>query len=118
MTAACPACVAIPAVEDLPGGPALQFSLPTIHCAACIGKIERGLSQLNGVQSVRVNLSLKRVSITGLVDPDRVSEALKGLGFEVYALDMQALAAAHDTVGRGLLIRLAVAGFALCASSA
>jgi len=42
-----------------------------------------------------------------------VSEALKGLGFEVYALDMQALAAAHDTVGRGLLIRLAVAGFAM-----
>lgn len=113
MVAACPACVGLPAAADLTIGAALQFSLPTIHCAACIGKIERGLSQVNGVLSVRVNLSLKRVSITGPVDPDCAMDALKDLGFEVYALDLQALATAHDTIGRGLLIRLAVAGFAM-----
>jgi Cu2+-exporting ATPase len=103
----------MPLTEDLPLGPALQFSLPTIHCAACISKIERGLEKLNGVRAVRVNLSLKRVSITGPVDPDHALLALKSLGFEAYALDLQALADAHDTVGRSLLIKLAVAGFAM-----
>lgn len=113
MTAVCPACVGLPAAEDVPFGPALQFSLPTIHCAACISKIERGLSQVHGVGAVRVNLSLKRVSITGPVDPDSALAALKQLGFDAYPLDLQALAAAQDTVGRSLLIRLAVAGFAM-----
>jgi Cu2+-exporting ATPase len=56
MTAACPACVGLPDAEDLVTGPALQFSLPTIHCAACIGKIERGLRGINVVKSVRLNL--------------------------------------------------------------
>lgn len=110
MTAACPACVGMPMPENIPVGLALQFSLPTIHCAACIGKIERGLAQLNGVTRVRVNLSLKRVSIAGPVDPERALQALKDLGFEAYALDAKALVTAQDTKGRGLLIRLAVAG--------
>ena len=113
MTAACPACIGVPAAEDLPQGPALQFSLPSVHCAACIRKIEHGLARVNGVVNVRVNLSLKRVSITGPVDPETALNALRGLGFEAYALDLQALAASQDTVGRGLLIKLAVAGFAM-----
>ncbi|MGB5864757.1 MAG: heavy metal translocating P-type ATPase [Sulfitobacter sp.] len=94
-------------------GDALQFSLPTIHCAACIGKIERGLASLIGVQGVRVNLSLKRLSVTGPVDPDRVQDALTGLGFEAYPLDMAALDRARDDQGRTLLTRMAVAGFAM-----
>ncbi|KIN60551.1 Nitrogen fixation protein FixI [Sulfitobacter noctilucae] len=113
MTTACPACVAMPMAQEVAAGPALQFSLPGVHCAACIGKIERGLESLRGVTSVRVNLSLKRVSIAGPVDADRALAALEGLGFEAYPLDLAALASAQDTTGRALLIRLAVAGFAM-----
>lgn len=113
MTSACPACAAGPAASALATGPALQFSLPTIHCAACIGKIERGMGAVVGVQDVRVNLSLKRLSITGPADPDRVLATLAGLGFEAYPLDMAALDRARDDQGRGLLNRMAVAGFAM-----
>lgn len=113
MTAACPACVAIPEMDELNIGPSVQFSVPTIHCAACIGKIERGLHEVIGVKSARVNLSLKRLSVTGPVNPDLVIEKLKGLGFEAYPLDIEALNAARDTVGRTLLMRMAVAGFAM-----
>ena len=113
MTNACPACVGLPASEYISVRPALKFSLPTIHCAACISKIEHGLSQLKGVSKVRVNLSLKRVSIMGPVEPDTALTALQNLGFEAYPLDIEALAAAQDSVGRGLVIRLAVAGFAM-----
>ena len=40
-----------------------NLSVPDVHCAACIGKIERALSKLDGIENARVNLSTKRVSI-------------------------------------------------------
>lgn len=113
MTAACPACSVGPAASALAAGPGLQFSLPTVHCAACIGKIERGMASVIGVQGVRVNLSLKRLSVTGHVDPERVLTALAGLGFEAYPLDASAMSRARDDQGRALLTRMAVAGFAM-----
>ncbi|QFT57664.1 putative copper-transporting ATPase PacS [Sulfitobacter sp. THAF37] len=113
MTSACPACDAAPFAQEVASGPALQFSLPGIHCAACIGKIERGLADLVGVQHVRVNLSLKRLSVSGPVRPDRVLSVVTGLGYEAYPLDLAALDRSADTEGRALLIRMAVAGFAM-----
>jgi len=113
MISACPACDAAPLAEDIARPAALQFSLPTIHCAACIGKIERGLATLKGVRSVRVNLSLKRLSVDGTVDPATIESALTSLGFEAYPLDLAALESARDDQGRVLLLRMAVAGFAM-----
>ena len=113
MTSACPACAAVPMAEQVAAGPALQFSLPTIHCAACIGKIERGLETLTGVGHVRVNLSLKRLSVQGQVDPANVTARLAELGFDAYPLDIDALNTARDDAGRALLVRMAVAGFAM-----
>lgn len=113
MTAACPACVGTPVGDAVTTGPGLQFSLPAIHCAACIGKIERGLSTMRGVQAVRVNLSLKRLTVTGQIAPDQVQTALTELGFESFPLDTQALNTSRDKVERQLLTRMAVAGFAM-----
>ena len=113
MTAACPACAVVPMAQELATGPALQFSLPTIHCAACIGKIERGLKELNGVTFVRVNLSLKRLTVEGTVDADRILSALTGLGFEAYYLNQSDHKVDRDVIGRTLLTRMAVAGFAM-----
>ncbi|OAN77917.1 copper-translocating P-type ATPase [Sulfitobacter sp. EhC04] len=113
MTMACPACAAGPLAQEIASGPALQFSLPGVHCAACIGKIERGLAGVMGVQGVRVNLSLKRLSVSGQVNPDRVLSVLADLGYEAYPLDVAALDRARDTEGRALLTRMAVAGFAM-----
>jgi len=113
MTYACPACDAAPVATSLAQGNALQFSLPTIHCAACIGNIERGLSEVIGVQGVRVNLSLRRLSVTGPVNPDRILAAVTALGYEIHPLDSHALDRARDDIGRGLLYRMAVSGFAM-----
>ncbi|PTX56875.1 Cu2+-exporting ATPase [Litoreibacter ponti] len=115
MISACPACAAAPMAEEVVerSTPALQFSLPGIHCAACIGKIERGLAGVPGLKSVRVNLSLKRLSVEGQIAPDRILDAVEALGFEAYPLDTEALARAEDSAGRILLTRMAVAGFAM-----
>lgn len=113
MTAACAACVAVPTPEPVDLSQSLQFSLPTIHCAACIGKIERGLAPLPGVSGVRVNLSLKRLTVAGTIEPSEILAALNDLGFTAYPLDLDALTATSDDAGRALLTRLAVAGFAM-----
>jgi Cu2+-exporting ATPase len=99
--------------QQIATGPAMQFSLPTIHCAACIGKIERGLNALNGVTFVRVNLSLKRLSVEGSIDPDHILSALTNLGFEAYYLHQSDQSNQVDLIGRSLLTRMAVAGFAM-----
>ncbi len=99
--------------EDVAAGPSLHFSLPGIHCAACIGKIERGLADLSGVVRVRVNLSRKRLAVEGPVPAARVMDALAALGFEAYPLDTATLARTRDDQGRALLTRMAVAGFAM-----
>ena len=113
MNSACPACAAVPMAEEVAEGPSLQFSLPTIHCAACIGKIERGLRSVRGVRTARVNLSLKRLTVTGPVTAEQVLTTVTGLGYEAYPLDLEALSSARDDQGRGLMTRMAVAGFAM-----
>jgi Cu2+-exporting ATPase len=110
---ACPACP--PAAADFAAvaNTSAQFSLPTIHCAACIGTIERAMKGVNGVQEARINLSLKRLSVSGPVAPADVLRTVTGLGYEIYPLNAEVLDKATDRQGRDLLLRLAVAGFAM-----
>lgn len=117
---ACPACSAAPLAEHL-AEPAAQagdliLSLPTIHCAACIGKIEGALSRLEGIKTARVNLSRKRVTISAApeLSLDTIIASLAAIGFEANELDGEMMAAVEaDPAGRRLLTQLAVAGFAM-----
>ncbi|MDU8911842.1 heavy metal translocating P-type ATPase [Aestuariicoccus sp. MJ-SS9] len=117
---ACPACAAAPAAEALaeatqPRDSQLILSLPTIHCSACMTKVERALGQTPGVRSARVNLTMKRVTVEA--DPSVTAADLipvvEAAGYEAHELDATALTATQaDKAGRDLLMRLAVAGFA------
>ena len=117
--AVCPACVVpMPDVRITetaePGH--IVLSLPTVHCAACISTVERRLAREPGVRSARVNLSLKRVSVDADpgIEADHLIDVLAGVGYESLELDPGLLAdAKNDEVGKDLLMRLAVAGFAM-----
>ncbi|WP_095589460.1 heavy metal translocating P-type ATPase [Actibacterium ureilyticum] len=117
---ACPACAAAPAAEDLAAAAQpdarLLLSLPTIHCAGCISTVEKGLARVPGVHSARVNLTLKRVSVDAApeITADQLITELDGLGYEAHELDAGLLSVtATDKAGREILMRLAVAGFAM-----
>ncbi|NOX40396.1 MAG: cadmium-translocating P-type ATPase [Alphaproteobacteria bacterium] len=92
------------------------LSLPTIHCAGCISTVERGLAAIPGVRAARVNLSLKRVSVDAKpsITAAQLVETLAALGYEAHELDPSLLSTAKDDlIGRNLLMRLAVAAFAM-----
>ena len=123
--AACPACVALP--DNGKAAPKLDLSelpmrrvelaLPTVHCAACIAAVERTLGNRPDVAGARVNLTLKRVSITVADIPDieeTLITELDRLGYPARPLDGAVLAKAEsDKAGRDMLARLGVAGFAM-----
>ncbi|PID40819.1 MAG: ATPase [Rhodobacterales bacterium] len=120
MASACPACSAAPAAEDLANvaeqkDVRIALSLPTIHCSACISAVERALNAHPGVESARVNLTLKRATVEAApeVMPNDLVKVLDGIGYEAHELDAGTLSATEtDKAGRDLLMRLAVAGFA------
>ncbi|WP_372573343.1 heavy metal translocating P-type ATPase [Ruegeria jejuensis] len=115
--AACPACVAAPAqaVEPAPQEARIALSLPGIHCQACIANVERALNAVPGVDSARVNLTLKRAMVEAAPDMQAADliPVLEAAGYEAHELDPGAISATQtDRAGRDLLMRLAVAGFA------
>ncbi len=116
--AVCPGCVGLPetTVEPELKDAQIALSLPTIHCQGCISAVERGLIAHPGVRNARVNLTLKRAMIEAEPGLDAVDliPVLEGLGYEAHELDPGALSVTGaDKAGRELLMRLAVAGFAM-----
>ncbi|AKM11557.1 Cu2+-exporting ATPase [Croceicoccus naphthovorans] len=91
-----------------------RFTVPSIKCAGCIGKIERGLGELPGVAVTRVNFSAKRVAVSHSPDltDAAIIEALLHLGFEAQPMAENPLAQ-DDAETKKLLRALAVAGFAM-----
>ncbi len=117
---ACPACAAAPAAAALaarvPETARILLALPTAHCAVCISDVERALTDIPGVRSARVNLTLKRVAVDAAPDvpPEALIVRLADIGYPADELDPDALTLTeNDRHGRDLLMRLAIAGFAM-----
>ncbi|MBW9065842.1 cadmium-translocating P-type ATPase [Rhizobium herbae] len=89
----------------------IELAVPSVHCAACIQAIETSLSQLTNIESVRVNLSTKRVSVTwrGSAVPGIVP-TLARLGYPVHLADE--FTSEKDGTLSELITAVAVAGFA------
>jgi Cu2+-exporting ATPase len=57
--------------------------VPAMHCAGCMGKVERGLGEVAGVASARVNLSARQVRVDhdASVTVPALVGALAAIGF-------------------------------------
>lgn len=99
------------ALESLPE---TLFAVPGMRCAACISKLENGLSQAPGIAAARVNFTAKRVAVSHLPETTipEIQRAIAALGFESQPLGDD-LAGFSDEGSRMLLKAMAVAGFAM-----
>ena len=118
---ACPACDAAPAAEALAARAPLPdarllVSVPGVHCAGCISTIERDLVAMDGVNSARLNLTLKRLSVdakAGIAAQDIIAR-LERLGYEAHEMDAGTISMTEtERQGRDLLMRVGVSGFAM-----
>ena len=92
----------------------LDLLVPGARCAACLGKIERGLAELPGVAAARMNLTSHKLAVTfraGAADAGQVLKALDRLGYQAQPYDPGRAKVEHDREGRRLVLALAVAGF-------
>ncbi|MGM0560726.1 MAG: cation-translocating P-type ATPase [Pseudomonadota bacterium] len=91
----------------------VELSVPDIHCGGCIRAIEKTLGDLPGITYVRVNLTVRRVTVRwndGGDGPPPFLERLEALGYPAHL--HQASAEGGKDPSLGPLIRaLAVAGF-------
>ncbi len=94
----------------------IEFSVPDMHCVACIGSIERGLSGILSVNRVRANLSSRKVMViwnTDIGSALEIDQQLDALGFSHSPFDRDDEASDVDVQrGQKLLLSLVVAGFA------
>lgn len=93
----------------------LELAVPDMHCASCIRVVERALTQLDGVEHARVNLSNRHVNVAwrGTAQNDRsIVEALDSAGFAATPIDAADAAGEAADEGRFLLRCLGVAAFA------
>ena len=90
-----------------------QFSVPGIHCAGCIAKLEGGMGRLPAVIEARVHFGLKRIRITHRADTgqDEIRAAIDALGFRAEDVAAADMAGPPDET-RTLLKALGVAAFA------
>lgn len=71
----------------LPQPSSARLSLPVegMTCASCVGRVERALTAIQGVQAATVNLATERADITfnGQADPQAAVRAIEGAGYTV-----------------------------------
>ncbi len=93
----------------------LHLMLEGVHCGACVRRIERALNTGDGVETARVNLSTRRLTLRWRGGPARAGELVglvTGLGYRAVPFDPERLKSLDGRTERQLLLAMAVAGFA------
>ena len=89
-----------------------EFSIIGMHCAACVGRVEKVVSKLEGVADVKVNLLTNKGTVAytddSTIGATEVIAAIEKIGFEAHIAtdaDMKVEKPSH----KGQYIRLGVA---------
>ena len=65
-----------------------EFSIIGMHCAACVGRVEKAVSKLDGVEDVKVNLLTNKGTVTytegSTIGAAEVIAAIEKIGFEAH----------------------------------
>ncbi|NEX92514.1 heavy metal translocating P-type ATPase, partial [Caulobacter sp. 17J65-9] len=96
------------------GAQVLELVVRGARCAGCLGKIERGVGALPGVETARLNLTTGKLSVAwtpGATSSRRIVETVTDLGYAAAPFDPTEAKAGEDREGRRLAIALGVAAF-------
>ncbi len=58
------------------------FSIEGMHCASCVGVLERALKKVSGVETATVNLATEKATVTGEVDTKSLAQAVSNVGYK------------------------------------
>src|SRR5690606_8897716 len=63
----------------------LSLQIEGMHCASCVGRVQRALSEVEGVKQVSVNLATDRADVETdqVVDHSSLINAIESAGFKV-----------------------------------
>ena len=93
----------------------IVLSAPSMRCGACVARIEDALGQIPGVETVRANLTLKRIELRMANQPsglDTIFARLAELGHPATEIDATDLdGEGQDETATALLRAVAIAGF-------
>ena len=91
----------------------LELLVKGAKCVNCLGKIERGVSEIPGVEQARLNLSTGRF-IAGWhdknLDPAKIVQKIIDLGYGAIPFQSDIAQSVSDTEAKKLLIYMTVAG--------
>lgn len=103
-------------VDKLEDERTIHLLVEGIHCAACVWLIEHSLAKQKGVISAEVNLTAKRLRLrwnNQQTSLSTVLQALSHIGYSAVPFDPDTAEGALARRHRGLLYRMAFAGFAM-----
>lgn len=58
-----------------------EFAIQGMTCASCVGRVEKAIRKVAGVESVSVSLASETAYVTGDVTPESISAAVKKIGY-------------------------------------
>lgn len=93
----------------------IRLAVQGMHCAGCVGKVEKALARVEGVRNVQVNLTAREARISydhssGSLVED-FANAIRSAGFEAEEISAEAeeIEQAERRESRGMVFRLLVA---------
>ncbi len=75
-----------PSYHEIAAEAEITMPVAGMHCASCVTKVEKSISNLNGVAEVSVNLATEKLFVkydATKTDPGRFVDAVKSVGYDI-----------------------------------
>ena len=63
-----------------------QYTVTGMSCAACVARVEKAVSAVEGVRSCSVSLLTNSMNVEGTADPAKITAAVRDAGYEPKAI--------------------------------
>ena len=77
-----------------------ELAVTGMTCASCVGRVERALQAVPGVESAAVNLATERATVRGTAGAGALVDAIAGAGYRASPIDAGAPAADDEAAAR------------------